>query len=75
MTDAVGRKGIAVGLVSAYSGAPTRYMVVFDAETSRVLATEQIQLQPPAAMPGERSPQLIVAKLFLASRGADSPGG
>jgi hypothetical protein len=78
VTDAAGRSGVAVGIDSAYSGAPTRYMVIFDPETSQVLAIEEIWLERPSGLRGEASekaPVLSSATLFLESRGADSLGG
>lgn len=79
VTDAVGRQGIAVGMVSAYSGAPTRYMVIFNARTSQLLGTEEILLErlsgPKGDMRREKTPRLSSATIFLDSRGADSLGG
>lgn len=73
-TDAIGRPGIAIGAESANSGAPTRYSLIFDPKTSRVLATEETMLEPPAAFPYEKTPVLSAAKLFIESGGASSPG-
>lgn len=75
MSDAAGRHGIGVGIDSAYAGAPTRYVVIVDPQSSDVLASEEIWLQPPAGLKGETSGQLAFATLFLESRGANSVGG
>jgi len=78
VTDAAGRSGVAVGIDSAYSGAPTRYMVIFDPETSQVLSIEEIELERPSGLRGkaaEEAPVMSSAELFLESRGADSLGG
>jgi len=74
-SDAIGRQGVAVGAESANSGAPSRYLLIFDPESSQVLGTEQIWLRPPPAFKGEEPNQLADATLFLESRGADSLGG
>ena len=73
-TDAIGRPGIAIGAESANSGALTRYSLIFDPETSQVLATEETMLEAPAAFPYEKTPVLSGAKLFIESGGASSPG-
>lgn len=73
-TDAIGRPGIAIGAESANSGAPTRYLLIFDPKTSQVLATEEMTLEPPAAFPYEKTPVLSGAKLFIESGGARSLG-
>jgi len=73
-TDAIGRPGIAIGAESANSGALTRYSLIFDPETSQVLATEETTLEPPAAFSYEKTPVLSGAKLFIESGGASSPG-
>jgi len=71
-TDAIGRRGVAVGAKSANSGAPTLYSLIFDPKTSRVLATEEMMLKPPSGLSGERTPLLTEAKLFIESGGVDS---
>jgi hypothetical protein len=73
-TDAIGRPGVAIGAESANSGAPTRYELIFDPETSQVLATEEITLEPPVAFPHQKTPVLSGAKLFLESGGVRSVG-
>lgn len=52
-TDAIGRHGFAIGAESANSGA--RYTLIFDPETSQVLATEQTRLNP-RTHPGQTLP-------------------
>jgi hypothetical protein len=63
--DAIGRGGVAVGAESANSGAPSRYSLIFDPKTSKVLASETTMLKPPAAMPNLRTPVVSDAHLFL----------
>jgi hypothetical protein len=72
-TDAIGRRGVAVGAESANSGAPTLYSLIFDPKTSQVLATEGMMLKPPSGLSGEKTPLLTEAKLFIESGGTDSP--
>ena len=49
--DSIGRSGVAVGAESANSGTPSRYSLIFDPKTSKVLASETTMLKPPSAMP------------------------
>ena len=65
--DQLGRKGIAVGARSANSGAPTIYSLIVDPATSQVLATEQEQLQAPAALPQLDEPLVISSTAYLES--------
>jgi hypothetical protein len=65
--DAIGRPGVAVGAESANSGAPSRYSLIFDPKTSKVLASETTMLKPPSAMPNLPTPVVSEAKLFLES--------
>lgn len=71
-TDAIGRRGVAVGVESANSGAPTLYSLIFDPRTSQVLAAEEMMLRPPSGLPAEKTPRLTSAKLFIESGGVDS---
>jgi hypothetical protein len=64
-TDAIGRRGVAVGAESANSGALTRYSLIFDPKTSQVLASEQTPLEAAPASPDEVAP--TEAKLFIDS--------
>ncbi len=41
VTDRLGREGIAVSLISDYSGLPTRYVMIIDPSTGLLLGTEQ----------------------------------
>jgi hypothetical protein len=66
--DQLGRRGIAVGARSANSGAPTVYSLIVDPDTSEVLATEQEQLQAPAALPQLDQPLVISSTAYLESR-------
>ncbi|MBS1878593.1 MAG: CU044_5270 family protein [Actinobacteria bacterium] len=43
-TDQTGRKGVAVGVRSSYSGGATLYSLIYDPGTSEVLATEKTAL-------------------------------
>ncbi len=63
-TDEIGRQGVAVGATSANSGRLTLYSMVFDPNTSQVLATEE---RPLEAAPGETTPRPPGTKLFLSS--------
>lgn len=63
--DAIGRHGLAIGAESANSGAPTRYLLIFDPGTSQVLATESITLKPPSGLPNEPTPLLSEGTMFL----------
>jgi hypothetical protein len=70
--DAIGRPGVAVGAESANSGAPSRYSLIFDPKTSKVLASETTTLKPPAAMPNLRTPVVSEAQLFLEAGNVNS---
>jgi hypothetical protein len=65
-TDQIGRRGIAIGAKSANSGAPTLYSLIFDPETSQVLATQQTMLSPPSGLP-QTTPRLTSSKMYLVS--------
>ena len=42
--DQLGRSGVAIGMESDYSGGPTRYELIFDPQSSEVLATTALSL-------------------------------
>jgi len=46
-TDSIGRRGLAVGVTSDYSGAASTYSLIYDPETSQVLETRTTALEPP----------------------------
>jgi hypothetical protein len=66
-SDVVGRRGVAVGASSANSGAPTLYSMVFNPDTSEVLATQQKVLKAPSGMPGLPTPIVTETSLYFAS--------
>lgn len=69
--DPEGRVGLAVGVPSTYDGGPARYSLIFDPETSAVLATETTSL--PRSGPGAAAAATLVrASAFLESRGIAS---
>ncbi len=72
-TDAIGRRGVAVGVESASSGALTLYSLIFDPKTSQVLAYEQRPREAAPASPGEIDPPS--AKLFIESGRTRTLGG
>lgn len=72
-TDAIGRRGVAVGVESANSGALTLYSLIFDPKTSQVLAYEQKPRETAPASPGEIDPPS--AKLFIESGRTRTLGG
>jgi hypothetical protein len=65
--DQLGRPGVAIGLESDYSGGPTRYELIWDPETSEVLATTEIALQP-VEYADASAPFPLVSTLFIDSR-------
>jgi hypothetical protein len=67
--DPEGRVGIAVGVPSTYDGGPARYSLIFDPETSAVLATETSTMAPDR---GGAALTLVRASAFLESRGIAS---
>jgi hypothetical protein len=64
-TDLIGRRGVAIGAESAYSGALTLYSVIFDPKTSQVLAVEQTPREPAPASRDREAP--AEGKLFIDS--------
>jgi hypothetical protein len=71
-TDPAGRPGIAVGVPSSLAGAPVVYSLIFDPDTSQVLATETTAL--PRSGPGAEG-ELLRARVYLQSRGIESMTG
>lgn len=65
--DQIGRSGIAIGVESSFSGERTRYELIFDPDTSEVMATAAIGLEHPE-FADVAPPYLLETTLFLASR-------
>ena len=72
-SDAIGRRGVAVGTESANSGVLTLYSLIFDPRTSQVLAYEETPREAAPASPGEIDPPS--AKLFIESGRTGTLGG
>jgi hypothetical protein len=66
VTDRAGRAGVAVSLDSAYSGLPTRYTLILDPSTGRLLGDEETLLGNPGKL-GVRPRSVIAYTAFLAS--------
>ncbi|HVW46373.1 MAG TPA: CU044_5270 family protein [Solirubrobacterales bacterium] len=70
-TDPDGRAGIAIGVVGSVGGAPRLYSLIFDPDTSQVLATETTALSRRGA--GEPAgPTLLRATVYEEARGTRS---
>jgi hypothetical protein len=65
-TDLSGRKGVAVGIVSSYSGVKTLYSLIYDPTTSAALATEKSALEEVSFADGE-PPLVLGATVYLES--------
>jgi hypothetical protein len=65
--DEAGRPGAAIGMESDYEGGPARYELIFDPETSEVLATTALS-QGPVQFADASPPFPLVSTLFLESR-------
>jgi hypothetical protein len=70
-TDPTGRRGQAVGVTSSYSGGPTVYSLVYDPNSTDVLANEQTALDPSGFADAE-GPLVISATIYLESGPASS---
>lgn len=70
-TDVTGRKGLAVGVVSTYSGGPTLYSLIYDPRNSEALAMEATVLGP-VAFADTPAPFVISATIYLASGRTES---
>jgi hypothetical protein len=64
-TDQIGRPGVAIGAESANSGRPTLYSLIFDPETSQVLADEETPLKQLGGAPDPDAP--TEATVFITS--------
>jgi hypothetical protein len=69
--DVTGRTGVAVGLVSAYSGQRTLYSLIYDPSSSEALAMEATALES-AAFADTEAPFVTSATIYLASGSANS---
>ena len=69
--DVMGRTGVAVGLVSPYSGQRTLYSLIYDPSNSEALAMEATALEP-VAFADTEAPFVISATIYLASGGSSS---
>jgi hypothetical protein len=67
-TDPEGRGGVAVGVTGAAAGGQRLYSLIFDPDTSQVLASETTSLAPTA----DGGPTLLRAIVYLESRGTGS---
>jgi hypothetical protein len=65
--DEAGRPGIAIGMESDYSGGPARYELIWDPDTSEVLATTAIVLEP-VRFADAPAPFPVTTTLFIESR-------
>ncbi|GAB3279117.1 hypothetical protein GCM10027589_05540 [Actinocorallia lasiicapitis] len=50
VTDRLGRRGIAIGVDSAFGGLPTRYTLIFDSRTGALLAEEKALTGSPGSL-------------------------
>jgi hypothetical protein len=71
LTDPDGRSGIGIGVTSSGGGNPQLYSLIFDPETSQVLATETTALPGPAA-DAPTGPTLLRATVYEEIRGTRS---
>jgi len=63
--DEIGRQGVAVGAQSDNSGIQTLYSLIFDPETSRVLASEEKRLAPSASQADQARPLPTSSTTYL----------
>jgi hypothetical protein len=71
ITDADGRNGIGIGITDSNTGQPRLYSLIFDPETSQVLATETTAL-PGSGADEPAGPTLLRATVYLEARGTRS---
>jgi hypothetical protein len=64
--DEAGRRGAAIGMESDYAGSPARYELIFDPDTSDVLATSALALEP-VQFADASPPFPLATTLFLES--------
>ncbi|HWH21296.1 MAG TPA: CU044_5270 family protein [Solirubrobacterales bacterium] len=71
LTDADGRSGVGIGVTSSSAGRPRLYSLIFDPDTSQVLATEETALSEGG--PDEPAgPTLLRATVYEQARGTRS---
>lgn len=70
VTDRAGRDGLAVSLESDYSGLPTRYTLIIDPDTGRLLASEDTLTTTPGAL-NVAIPSVIGYTTFLTAQYTD----
>jgi hypothetical protein len=66
VVDRAGRHGIAVSLDSAYTGVRTRYTLIFDPHTARLLGYEQTLIGPPHKLRVRRGAVLAYTTILAA---------
>lgn len=71
ITDADGRSGIGIGITNSNTGQPRLYSLIFDPETSQVLATETTAL-PGSGADEPAGPTLLRATVYEEARGTRS---
>jgi hypothetical protein len=71
LTDPDGRGGVGIGVTSSNAGYPQRYSLIFDPDTSQVLATETTAL-PGAGADEPAGPTLLRATVYEEARGTHS---
>jgi hypothetical protein len=72
LTDPDGRDGIGIGVTSANAGHRQLYSLIFDPETSQVLATETTALPGGSASDAPAGPTLLRATVYEEVRGTRS---
>jgi hypothetical protein len=73
-TDPEGREGVAIGLRATSEGQPRLYSLIFDPDTSRVLAGEIASLEPRSAADPD-APRLLRAQSYVESLGIETMSG
>lgn len=71
VTDADGRSGVGIGVTSSNTGQPRLYSLIFDPDTSQVLATETTAL-PGSGADEPAGPTLLRATVYEQARGTRS---
>jgi hypothetical protein len=71
LTDPDGRSGVGIGVTSSNAGYPQLYSLIFDPDTSQVLATETTAL-PGSGADEPAGPTLLRATVYVEARGTRS---
>jgi hypothetical protein len=71
LTDPDGRSGVGIGVTSSNAGYPQLYSLIFDPDTSQVLATETTAL-PGSGADEPAGPTLLRATVYMEARGTRS---